>query len=273
MLSAIIRRFRFPYGDKLARLMSVTLALGLADCLNVPSAAQSETPPALEFDAASIKPTTAVSDISGRALSLVYRSGAAVYGQYARLEDLIRFAYRPMPFTTILGGPSWIRSIRYDAKPAREVSLSDLRAMMRSLLKERFHLTAHMEDRETDVYLMQLARGGPKFKPTAGPEGSVRSTGPYTIRARSGTMAQLAFHMNVWVVRCPVLDKTGLDGFYDFILQWAVPDSTSGGSEQDNIVTYSVLKALQDQLGLRLTPTKAPIPTVIVDHAERPTEN
>jgi uncharacterized protein (TIGR03435 family) len=145
--------------------------------------------------------------------------------------------------------------------------------MLRSLLAERFHLAAHVEDRQIEVYMLEVANGGTRLKTASGPEGWVKQTGLYRISSRSGSMAQLALHLNVWVVHCPVLDKTGLDGLYDFTLQWAPADTNPETPVQDAAVNYSVLKALEAQLGLRLKLAKAPVPVVVVDAADRPTEN
>jgi uncharacterized protein (TIGR03435 family) len=70
-------------------------------------------------------------------------------------------------------------------------------------------------------------------------------------------MAQLASYVCIWVLRCPVLDKTGLDGFYDFTLKWSAPDPVLEGSAQDD-TAFSIFGAVQEQLGLRLTAKKAP---------------
>jgi uncharacterized protein (TIGR03435 family) len=67
-----------------------------------------------------------------------------------------------------------------------------------------------------------------------------------------------------------VLDRTGLTGKYDFILDWT-PDQ---GSQALDIPGPSLFAALQEQLGLKLEPTKGPVEMLIIDHAEKtPTEN
>jgi bla regulator protein BlaR1 len=67
----------------------------------------------------------------------------------------------------------------------------------------------------------------------------------------------------------PVLDKTGLEGFFDLTLDWtpdtAPPNSTATGP--------SIYTALEEQTGLKLEPRKAPFEFLFIDHVEKPAEN
>jgi uncharacterized protein (TIGR03435 family) len=77
------------------------------------------------------------------------------------------------------------------------------------------------------------------------------------------------------VLGFPVVDKTELKGVYDIKVNWteqytrrldtAVPDSGPAGS--------TIFTALQDQLGLKLTAQKISVPTLIIEHAEKASEN
>jgi uncharacterized protein (TIGR03435 family) len=69
-----------------------------------------------------------------------------------------------------------------------------------------------------------------------------------------------------------VVDKTGIEGVYDFELRWTDDDRNSGGSDAD--AAPSLFTAIQETLGLRLQRQKVPVEMVVVDHVERvPTEN
>jgi uncharacterized protein (TIGR03435 family) len=82
-------------------------------------------------------------------------------------------------------------------------------------------------------------------------------------------MEQLANHLSHSVER-PVLDKTGLRGSYDFTLSWT-PDY--GGPPAPDSNGVGLFTAIQEQLGLKLEPQKAPIQILVIDHAEKPSEN
>lgn len=95
-------------------------------------------------------------------------------------------------------------------------------------------------------------------------------------------MDQLAMHLTIWVLQNPVINQTGLKGSYDFTLDWTPVDLDDGPvvsreterpGRAPGSIGYSVLDAVQKQLGLQLRTQNLPISTVIVDHAERPSEN
>ena len=67
-----------------------------------------------------------------------------------------------------------------------------------------------------------------------------------------------------------MLDKTGLRGSYDFRLNWT-PDF--GGPPAPDSNSVDIFTALQEQLGLKLEPHRAPIEFIVIDHAEKPSEN
>jgi uncharacterized protein (TIGR03435 family) len=64
------------------------------------------------------------------------------------------------------------------------------------------------------------------------------------------------------------VDKTGLTKRYDFTLKWTPDDVTPGPDSPPSIYT-----AIEEQLGLRLQPAKGPVPVLVIDHLETPTEN
>ena len=87
-------------------------------------------------------------------------------------------------------------------------------------------------------------------------------------------MTQLAYKLSRLLQR-PVVNNTGLEGNYDFKLQWT-PDtdpSAPEGQSADTSVGPSIFTALQEQLGLRLEATKGPVDTLVIDHVERPSQN
>jgi len=176
--------------------------------------------------------------------------------------------------------------MRYDviAKPAGPTILPELRLMMRNMLAERFHLVVHVENRPTDVYVLEVGKKEPKLEESSEPPDHPRPAGPWGVHAKAGTMDDLAFYIANGVLRCPVLNKTGLTGHYRFRLDYASPNLDAGsaipgapaGENQAPRPTSDsagVFNAIQEQLGLKLTARKMPVPVLIVDQAEPPTEN
>jgi uncharacterized protein (TIGR03435 family) len=183
-------------------------------------------------------------------------------------KDLIIWAYGLKAYQ--VSGPSWITQEWYDinAKAAEPVPEDRLRLMVRSLLSQRFKMGAHTETRTLPVYLLTVARNGPKIHPVTseGPAGYIpRQRG---LAARHITMPRFAELLSGKIDR-PVTDMTGLPGLYDIDLDWA-PDTIV---PPDADLGPSVFTAIQEQLGLKLEPTKGPLEILVIDHIERPSEN
>jgi len=80
-------------------------------------------------------------------------------------------------------------------------------------------------------------------------------------------MAQFAGLLD-YVAGRVVVDRTGLNGRYEFTLRFTPPGAPAGGDDRPGLFT-----AIQEQLGLRLEATRAPVDTFVIDHVERPTAN
>jgi uncharacterized protein (TIGR03435 family) len=211
------------------------------------------------------------------------------------LAALIRSAYRVQEFQ-IIGGPDWMNAERFNVEAtysedaAGGPTRTDL--MLRTLLAERFTLAVHNETRERPVYALLLARDDRRFGPqlqksatdcatAKGPDGCGSSVGPGFIRSRGRTMAQLAESLSMLTntgssLNRLIVDRTGLEGQYDVTLKFT-PDNIPGG----NVPGFprvdpngpSIFTALQEQLGLKLDSQRAPVDVLVVDRAERLTEN
>jgi uncharacterized protein (TIGR03435 family) len=215
---------------------------------------------------------------------------------------LIRIAYIRANFRTtgednlqLEGGPAWLDAKHYSiaAKADGPASIEVMEGpMMQRLLEDRFHLKTHRETREASVYALSVAKGGLKIKPAAPGSCTVRArddtgfaappTGqkPYCGEAgmamnpfrfkftlASGTLRQLASNLGARVDR-PVLDKTGIEGKFDFRLEFA-PNSADPSDERTAPSVFSALA----EIGLRLEAAKGPRDYLVIDHVEAPTEN
>jgi uncharacterized protein (TIGR03435 family) len=176
-------------------------------------------------------------------------------------------------------GPDWLSTEHFDVSAKfpealpkdPEKSRAAYQAMMQKMLADRFKLVVHREEKKFSVYGLIVTKNGMKFKevPDSGSHGSNSDNGHYTGTCVSmDTLAEFLARK----AELPVLDMTGLKGFYDLKLD-LIPQPPQPGDPPDSPgETISI--ALQEQLGLKLETRKAPIEVVVVDHAEKvPTEN
>jgi uncharacterized protein (TIGR03435 family) len=182
------------------------------------------------------------------------------------LKGLICIAYH-VKDNQVAGGPKWIDAERYDINAKAEGPAGDpqLLNMLQTLLADRFQLTFHHEEKIASTYALVVAKSGLKIKPVEGATGSRSSGGKGKIAAQGVTMAKLADQLSRRVGG-PVTDLTGVSGAYDFTLEW----STEGDPDD---VQSALFAALQEQLGVKLEMRKLPLDLLVVDRAEKPSEN
>jgi uncharacterized protein (TIGR03435 family) len=160
------------------------------------------------------------------------------------------------------------KTVEADTDPKRKISNEQRRAMVLAFLVERFHLKAHTEIRTLPVYELIVLKDGPKFKQSvAGKEGSGshRTSGELTV---DNTSMKLFTSSLASLVHRTVIDKTGLEGNYDFSLKYSPDDISTPQADSPSLFT-----ALQEQLGLKLQSAKGPVETLVVDSVEMPSEN
>ena len=150
-----------------------------------------------------------------------------------------------------------------------KLSDAQLAAMIIPLLADRFHLKVHLEPKTLPVYDLIVAKGGPKLKLTDKPVvGSWNISGENTdkvLTVESASMADLAAILSDQANR-QVIDKTGLAGVADVTLKWSDDVAiTQGGAD-----VISIFTAVEEQLGLKLQPSRGPVDTLVVDHIEMP---
>jgi len=239
-----------------------------------PSAlAQSEaTSKPLTWDVISVKPNRSLDTSSSMRMK-----PDGVELRNMTLHALFINAFTVRSESQVLGYPAWVNTDHFDIQAKMDAdTAATYRALkgqesneqwhdlVRQILEERFGLKYHTEQRELPVYQLVVARKGPRLKESAPEQNGTSSIGPGKLKASHYTMSSLAFSLSGPAGRV-ILDKTGLSGEYDFELAWAPDGQPDGGP--------SIFSALQDQLGLKLEPAKAPLDVVVIDHLERPSEN
>jgi uncharacterized protein (TIGR03435 family) len=230
--------------------------------------------PAATFDVISIKPS------NPKDLGFTIRPSPNTFAMTgASLKFLVQYAYNIHEFQ-IEGAPAWMKSARFDitakmdapsAEMPRALNLAQgweaeqklLEERLRSVLADRFKLRVHRGTKEMPVYGLVIAKSGPKLKASANNTGY--TSGPGMFICSDTSMDALASMLSDMVNRT-VLDQTKLIGGYAFSLKWAPNDT-------DNSDLPGLFTAIQEQLGLKLVPTKGPIEVLLIDHVEMPSEN
>jgi uncharacterized protein (TIGR03435 family) len=223
------------------------------------------------FEVASIKPVDRTG-VSGH--GSMSQSGSRITFNGYTLTGLLMYAYDVRNYQ-IVGGSGWMSSdtfiINAKAEGDLQPSVAQVRLMLQALLADRFEVKLRRETRESKVYLLQTVKSGFKLEPS--------KTERSTMRMSPGHMAMIKVPPGQWaallssVLNRPVLDRTGLTGEFDFSLD--SPDIMGRRSmeEGEDAPGPSLFTAIQEQMGLKLEPSKGPIDVFVIERATKPTEN
>jgi uncharacterized protein (TIGR03435 family) len=243
------------------------------------------------FEVATIKPNN-TGATSMQALIIRGRNFAT---RASSLVDLISFAYA-VQVKQIVNAPDWSDKDRYDiaAVPEQEgaPNVEQLRIMVRKLLTDRYKLAFHHDKREMSAYVLTVGKDGPKLKPT-----QLQSTlpgffatpgsGGLTLHMINSTTGNFAGFLQMLVLDRPVVDKTGIQGRFDYQCTFTPDDSQFGGhpppmpaqgnnnGSTDTVTAAapSLYDAVQQELGLKLSAEKTAVDIIAIDHVEKPTAN
>jgi uncharacterized protein (TIGR03435 family) len=278
-----------PMRAELRRMTLVSITLFIL--VHAPQTqAQVSPPPASSaptFDVASIKP-----DREGNHTRVSFNSNSLL-ATGMTLKALVELAYN-VNDSQLFGGPDWGNSAKYevqakidDTTAAALKSLSteekqqQRRLMVQALLAERFKLKISQSSKELSIYVLSPVKKGPLFSQSSLPgnatSGITSSSGQTKFSGIS--LAIFADWLSGQVGR-KVIDQTGLQGKFDFTLQWSqekqtpLTDSNQGPAALSSDSSGpSIFTALQEQLGLKLESSKGPVQVLIIESAEKPTEN
>jgi uncharacterized protein (TIGR03435 family) len=232
---------------------------GMVVALCMPAFSQ----PPLRFDVAAIKR----SDPAHVGAQAFFQPGGKFAALTAPLKSLVCFAYQ-LRDHQVSGGPGWFDTEPFDvtAKTDEPAGNDQLRIMVQTLLADRFKLQFHREAKEQPVYTLVLARNGPKLQAAIEQGRGVGIGAKGRLNGNGADMATFASALSGKLGRS-VVDRTGLKGFYNFLLTWT-PDEAQADAPGPSMFT-----AIQEQLGLKLESTKGAVEVLVIDHAERPSEN
>jgi uncharacterized protein (TIGR03435 family) len=252
-------------------------------------------PPAPSFEVVSIRPVPPNAPPVNRDWDFTpVLPGGQYIDSRANLLSMISWAYNMKNVNLdvqLVGLPSWAKNQSYSvaAKPAdgfpalspRE-NEEQVRLMMRSMLADRFHLRLHTETRQERIYKLERSKGGVRLKEVDPPEppakgapvgAAMENDGGIRMVANKSTMASLVNALRLLTGR-PVVDETGLMGYYDFDVKWSGPGGQAPETQfRGPELVGLLISNLQTQFGLRLTKAIGPVDYWVVDHVEQPSGN
>ena len=265
-----------------------------------------QEPPAAQTSAANMPAFEVVSVRANRSTaegqSMRLQPGGRAVITNMPLRPLILTAYGLFP-QQLAGGPAWIDSERFDVVAQASGNLppsppsgppGPAQLMLQRLLAERFGLRVHIETRELEIYALVTVRDkgrlGPRMTPAKVDCAALMmaaygrgetwlpprsecdlSGGPGRVRARGASLQMFARTMLATAADRIVEDRTGLTGSFDFDLEYAVePGAALENRGRDGA---SLFTAIEEQLGLKLLSVRAAVDVLVIDSAQRPTEN
>ena len=205
-------------------------------------------------------------------------------GTWVSLYKLVQEAYGIFDSKLVVGGPDWIDKDKFDLEAkfdpasipdAKDITFRQRADMLRQVLADRFQLKVHFEKRDFPTFNLVVAKGGPKLTPTPVDKITMTVSGPSCLHRNAQfslegcTMGALADSLRYAAGRT-VIDQTGLTGRYTMELHYT-PDNTAADSPLAG--GPSIFTAVQEQLGLKLEPSTAPLDVLVIDSAQKPSEN
>ena len=281
------------FAKRVALAVAGIVALGLpiiVGILNAPAIRAQSPAGTPKFEVASIK-----RNVSGDPGRFIRPSGGRLSISNMTLKNLITIAYEVRPFQ-LSGGPSWTDSESYDieAKPEGNATPKQMDGpMLQALLEDRFKLQVRHDTKDLPIYVLTVGKSGSKLLPSAEKEcvpfdpgnpplpsqGKNPSDvcgylglGRGSLSARQVSTADLAMAFSQLLGRS-VVDKTGLTGKVDAHLTFDPVITANSTEPSTDPALPSIFTAVQEQLGLKLESARGQVDVLVIDSAERPTEN
>jgi uncharacterized protein (TIGR03435 family) len=272
---------------------------------NAPEVAKRLPPlPDPQFEVAVVKPSPP--DATQPRAQLM--PNGQVNASAAPMNLMIALAW-DLPNETYLAGPKWLETTRFDltarafatTSPENQAQLDEdrIRLMLRSLIVERFQMKYHMEDRPMPAYNLvadqpKMAKADPTKRTRCfegAPPGSPAAARPqpFTRQVTCQNISMDQFGQMLPSIaggytRARAIDRTGLQGGYDFTLNFSTIGQVQGpapgtanpdaGVPLDPTGALPLPDAVRRQLGIRLEETKRPLPVMVIDSiSEKPLDN
>jgi len=255
---------------------------------NGPDISEKLRPVRAEFEVAALKPSAPGAAQRG---SILPGGRVELFGFTLKSLIVISWDYDEQRFS---GEPKWFETDRFDlvAKAATgppdgpPIEFETTQLMLRTLLADRFKLAFHYEDQPATVYALVAPKGAAKLNKAA--DESNRSGCKYSAAASVLSKLYTCVNMNMdqFAARVrslgpdyvdhPVINATGIEGSYDFVLSFTPNNAVTFRSREGESVptgAMTIFEALDRQLGMKLELQKHPLPTMVIDHAEKPAQD
>jgi uncharacterized protein (TIGR03435 family) len=237
-----------------------------------PPTAQAAPTPQYEYAVATIKPD------SPEGVQSYWQNTADGFKAITPPNGFIMSAYGLHMLDQIVGLPAWASSDPFEViakmDPDTVTALAKLppqeqwkaqQQMLQALLADRFALKVHRATKQLPIYVLTVVDAGKLKKSMSDTDGSA-SFYFGKITAHAMPIDTLVMNLSNTVGRM-VVNQTGLEGAYDFTLEWA-PEGADASDPRPSIFT-----ALEEQMGLKLKPAQGPVDAIVVDAIARPSEN
>jgi len=268
---------------------------------------QSATAPRISFEVASVKPGKPGGPPRQRVDANRFTANLTLFGYITFAWNLMPSSEQTD--SMLAGAPKWVSTDNFEIEAVAQGNPTKdlMRLMVQSLLADRFRLTVHTVSADSAVLALVPGKSGATgptlrphsegrpcdihfpyqdsrtnavgvFPPACGELFAIpRPGGAVLVAARDVTVGQIAiFIPSLGLLTRPVVDQTGLRGKFDFTIEFT-PERKgpppSQDAQPDDSQATTLEEAVREQLGLKLNATNAPLETLIVDYAERPSEN
>jgi uncharacterized protein (TIGR03435 family) len=191
------------------------------------------------------------------------------------LKELVCDVYRLKQYQ-VAGDEGWMKTTSYDiaGKTIGPASFSQMLAMVKTMLADRFDLRFHREIRRLRGYWLVIGKDGSRLRrpdPNDPTPAGISNRGRF-IQGWKVPVSRLVDFLG-GEIQIPLTDKTGLDGVFDFKLEWAEEARFLGSDVLPDEDKPSLFAALQEQLGLKLEVHPCPVEMFVIDHVAKPSEN
>jgi uncharacterized protein (TIGR03435 family) len=201
------------------------------------------------------------------------------------LASLICTAYN-LQSKQIVGAPDWVFSEKFDITEKPDMtgrpSLKQAQGMTRQLMADRFQLKFHHDKKEMSAFVLTAIADPPKMtRNTNDPTQEGLFFGPIgTLHVTNAPMHDFTQLLQASLLDRPVVDQTGLEGRWDFVLKWT-PDDAQFAAMGAKATPPSdaadapppLFTAIREQLGLKLSSEKTAVEVIVIDHVDHPSAN